>query len=803
MKSKSHQILNIGPGLLTAILFIVLEAVLNSAFVGATRDELAVIHKEHATVSQVKLLGVLLHKTQSDERGYLLTGRLFFLPEIAANKRSVRDQMNHLSTLCSGYAAQEARLCGLILSCDDWLDQLDNATRARKAGATNTADLDVRLQNQMDAILSQLNEVDASQAIILNARVQQSEARTISLQILASLLRFVALALIVSLWLRNNELARQRKTEKQANIETEARFEMLFQHSSEPHLLYEDDAIVACNRAAAALLGYENDRDVIGKGIRSFISPMPSTEECLAAHDAGTCAQSAGVHRFECICTTAAGHQMPIRMSLSRILMGGKPVVIAVLLDLSEIKRAERAKQELIRERDRTLNALRESETQLLEAQNLAHCGSWSVELATGEIVWSDELRRIAGLDANGQPESLASHFSRFEYDDAARIKSAYERCVQLGEGFDFDVRMLRSDGMIRHVHAVGRVQRNEAGEPARFLGTIVDVTERKSVEEALRKSQQRYRMLFDNNPQPMWVIDSETTRFEEVNPAALQHYGYTRAEFLAMTAADLLVATELPELNAQNYLDHMKRDQRYWGVVRHKRRNGSEIDVEILSNPTTFVSGRSGRLMLVQDVTARLNAERQIQAYTVALEIQKRELQSAIRELEALATTDGLTGAKNHRAFQERFNMEFKIATRCGTALSLIMIDVDLFKPFNDLFGHPAGDRVLRSVAAILVTQAPEAELVARYGGEEFAVILPKRDTDQALAIAERMRLAIENAEWQERPVTASFGIASVSYCRTSANDLLALADQALYQAKLDGRNRVNVARQVRIAAA
>jgi diguanylate cyclase (GGDEF)-like protein len=167
-------------------------------------------------------------------------------------------------------------------------------------------------------------------------------------------------------------------------------------------------------------------------------------------------------------------------------------------------------------------------------------------------------------------------------------------------------------------------------------------------------------------------------------------------------------------------------------------------------------------------------------------------DLSDANGMLESLATTDGLTGLKNHRAFQESLELEFIRATRYGTPLSLLMLDVDHFKQFNDQFGHPAGDETLRKVARLL-TRASRAEtLVARYGGEEFAAILPSCGCDDAADVAERVRRTVEIGPWDLRPITISIGAATMIDSTQDRATLIARADAAMYQAKTRGRNQV-----------
>jgi len=205
------------------------------------------------------------------------------------------------------------------------------------------------------------------------------------------------------------------------------------------------------------------------------------------------------------------------------------------------------------------------------------------------------------------------------------------------------------------------------------------------------------------------------------------------------------------------------------------------------------------GHLWQIRDVTERKRAEQLIKDTAVVLEFQKRELERANQELEkvnteleALATTDGLTGLRNHRVFVERLREEFRRARRYGEPLSMIMLDVDKFKDYNDAFGHVPGNAALRQLASILHESARETDVLARYGGEEFAVILPHTKAEEAFSVAERMRDAIEAYPWELRAITASFGVCELSEKMPDAKALVSSADAAMYRSKSAGRNRV-----------
>ena len=132
-------------------------------------------------------------------------------------------------------------------------------------------------------------------------------------------------------------------------------------------------------------------------------------------------------------------------------------------------------------------------------------------------------------------------------------------------------------------------------------------------------------------------------------------------------------------------------------------------------------------------------------------------------------------------------------LARRFARPVSAILLDVDHFKQFNDEFGHPAGDEVLKTVAKILRANTRPTDLVARYGGEEFVVVLPETEISDALAMAERIRRSIEREPWPQRNITASFGVVDISPRIRNERDLIARADEALYRAKAAGRNCIS----------
>lgn len=185
------------------------------------------------------------------------------------------------------------------------------------------------------------------------------------------------------------------------------------------------------------------------------------------------------------------------------------------------------------------------------------------------------------------------------------------------------------------------------------------------------------------------------------------------------------------------------------------------------------------------------------------ALQESQRRLAEANMELQRLSSLDGLTGIPNRRRFDEYLAHEWKMAIRHNTAISLIMMDIDFFKMYNDHYGHQGGDDCLKTVAKILERSVlRETDIVARYGGEEFAAILPDSGRKAAHEIAEAMRSCIQERQIPHEKsqvskfVSISIGIATAMPVRgTDAEALIAAADQALYKAKEMGRNQIQTA--------
>jgi diguanylate cyclase (GGDEF)-like protein/PAS domain S-box-containing protein len=263
--------------------------------------------------------------------------------------------------------------------------------------------------------------------------------------------------------------------------------------------------------------------------------------------------------------------------------------------------------------------------------------------------------------------------------------------------------------------------------------------------------------------------------------------------------------------LTARPVLDELLKELRegrpFRGTATNYRKDGASFKIEWHVFPIRAADGTVSRYLSIhRDVTAVKQFQQSIDQYVERLLDQQTQasarqaaLEKANSELQALATTDGLTGAFNHRHFHEQLG---KIGGD-AKAISLLMVDVDHFKSFNDTFGHPAGDRVLQQVAEALRAVARKSDIVVRYGGEEFAVLMSDSEADPALALAERIRQRVESIGIAERAISVSVGVSTLIGGDGVGRMLLEQADMALYAAKAQGRNRVVHHRHIRASRA
>jgi diguanylate cyclase (GGDEF)-like protein/PAS domain S-box-containing protein len=363
------------------------------------------------------------------------------------------------------------------------------------------------------------------------------------------------------------------------------------------------------------------------------------------------------------------------------------------------------------------------------------------------------------------------------------------------GHASDFEADFQRKDGS----QWTGQVSSTVLliDDELHSVGLIRDITEHKGHEAALQESEALYRSIINASPDDITITDLEG-RILVTSPVASSRLGYDPAD-------QSLVGTPLlshlaPEDRARAHGNMLRLftgnysgPNEYQVVRRDETRIAVEVNGALIRNaqqqPTKMV-------FVTRDISERKRSEQHIERLMHQLEAEKRTAQLN-------ANTDSLTGLANRRFFDAALAAAFRSAQRLDQPLSLVMLDVDHFKKFNDLYGHLAGDDCLRQIGGALRAVGGRAtDLLARYGGEEFVALLPETEQAGALALAERLRLAVAalgvaHAASDTAPcVTISVGVVTAwPAVVTSPAEIIALADEALYTAKREGRNRTAVA--------
>ena len=305
------------------------------------------------------------------------------------------------------------------------------------------------------------------------------------------------------------------------------------------------------------------------------------------------------------------------------------------------------------------------------------------------------------------------------------------------------------------------------------FIATAKVITDRIMAENALRESEERMRTITQMAADAIVMIDA-TGAVSFWNPAAEKLFEYSTEEALGMDLHKIIVPRRHYDDFRKGFAVFAKTGE---GAVVDKtlemtarRQDGTEFPVEIsISGIRTKEEWHA--VGIIRDITERKQAEERLREF---------------------AEKDSLTGLLNRRKFYEVLEQERERAARYARSLSLIMFDVDRFKAVNDTYGHAAGDKVLKKIASLVTDHIRKADIIGRIGGEEFAVLATETAAGSALALAEKIRYAVEmTAHDHVGTITVSIGVSTYDNGLT-LDEFVRRADEALYTAKNNGRNRV-----------
>jgi diguanylate cyclase (GGDEF)-like protein/PAS domain S-box-containing protein len=295
-----------------------------------------------------------------------------------------------------------------------------------------------------------------------------------------------------------------------------------------------------------------------------------------------------------------------------------------------------------------------------------------------------------------------------------------------------------------------------------------------------LAESEQRFRTITSELAEGLYVLDAQG-KLMMMNPEAERLLGWQESELMNCSVQDVIYHPT--DDNNSSQIKSQLLDTLKTGEVHRVsedtfcRKDGHFLPVSYTAAPMYQDEEKLGVVVVFRDISSQKQMKRQ---------------------LEHLATHDGLTGLKNRRELENKFKAELERAKRYNHCLSVLMTDIDHFKKVNDNYGHLAGDMVLIHFSQVLKKMTRQIDIVGRYGGEEFMIVLPETSQKSAIEVAERLRSYIAEKpipiqRKQSISITASFGVATYQHGEQTTSQLMEAADQALYRAKEQGRNRVN----------
>ena len=435
------------------------------------------------------------------------------------------------------------------------------------------------------------------------------------------------------------------------------------------------------------------------------------------------------------------------------------------------------------RELKETLLQARASEKSLRLTQSAAPIGIATVSTDGLFLTVNKALADMLGYSEN---ELTALTFQQITHPDDLETDLAYVHALLDGQRDSYRMykRYFHHHGHTIYIQLDVSIVRDENAQPLHFISMIQDITQQKFNELALRRSRTKFKKLLENLPTAV-VLHHTDGSVEYGNPAAKRLLGMSQADKTVplnhnwrlidedekvlevdQFPVPRVIATGRPIRDATLGIDHPNQDTPTWVKVDAFNMPGDEDD-----DPQIVVA--------FTDITER------------------KALQD---KLSMQARTDALTGLFNRRHCMDELDIEFARALRFEQDLSVIMIDLDHFKQINDTQGHQVGDQVLRVVGDTLRQMMRKTDIAARIGGEEFVLLLPQINADKALEAAQRMRIELQR---KKLPLpsggtlswTVSIGVATLHVSDITPADFIRRADEALYEAKKRGRNRVQMA--------
>jgi len=371
--------------------------------------------------------------------------------------------------------------------------------------------------------------------------------------------------------------------------ESEKRFRMLSESSFEGILIHENAKVIDANKTYADMLGYEQS-ELIGMDAMRLVAPG-STEKV----------RNNIINEIEKPYETAVlrkdGSTLIVEINARMIESKGQKIRIAACRDITERKRIE--------------DALRDSQERLQKAQEIARMGFLDWNIKTNEMYWSDEVYEIYGIDPKEKKSNIDLTMQLVHPDDMDFVEKNLDMALKGVKKYDIDHRKLRSDGGVVWVHAQAELVKDADGNPESMLGTVVDITDRKLAEEALKESEEKYRLLFENANDAIFIAQDEAIKFP--NPKTEEMTGYTAEELENLPFISLLHPEDKEKILTRHKRRVAGEQLPSTYTYRAITKAGKELWQQLNTVPITW-EGNPATLNFVRDITIQKRLETQLQ---------------------------------------------------------------------------------------------------------------------------------------------------------------------------------------------
>jgi PAS domain S-box-containing protein len=337
---------------------------------------------------------------------------------------------------------------------------------------------------------------------------------------------------------------------------------VIFEYSTDAHLLIDDEGIIDCNNAAVRMLKFDNKADMVGKNPSEF-SPEFQPDGSRSDEKAAEVNQKIferGFQQFEWMHTCADGTNIIVEVTITPVTISNRPVLLVVWHDITAQKKA--------------VEKLKSSEALLRDTQQLTHSGSWEIDLVTGKNYWSAEAFRIFGLEPKGYGPTTEEFDKMIHPDDREKYLESIRMALKGGSSSNYDLRIIKADGEVRYIQAIGKPFHNENGQAVKLYGAIIDITDHKRAEEEIRAKQEQLKSFIEFSPAAIAIFDKEM-RYIAASNIWKKDYKLERKNIIGVCHYDIF-----PESSQR------------WKEIHQRGFAG-----EVLSNPEDSYVRKNGRV--------------------------------------------------------------------------------------------------------------------------------------------------------------------------------------------------------------